>query len=98
LRSPTNSSQTFTIRTIKHSFQNAGIWPVSFTAVKRKLQEYRKKGIKGNSLELLEYGSDVESEEEPGPTLKEYQLPQLPPPPSSYHKYVTALQDINPKI
>jgi hypothetical protein len=30
--------------------------------------------MKRNSLELLEYGSDVESEEEPRPTLKEYQL------------------------
>jgi hypothetical protein len=30
--------------------------------------------MKGNSLELLEYGSDVESEEEPRPTLEEYQL------------------------
>jgi hypothetical protein len=54
--------------------------------------------MKGNSLELLEYGSDVESEEEPGLTLEEYQLPQLPPHPSSYHECVTALQDINPKI
>jgi hypothetical protein len=54
--------------------------------------------MKRNSLELLKYGSDVESEKEPGPTLEEYQLPQLPPPPSSYHKCVTALQDINPKI
>jgi hypothetical protein len=31
--------------------------------------------MKGNSLELLEYGSDVKNKEEPGPTLKEYQLP-----------------------
>jgi hypothetical protein len=30
--------------------------------------------MKGNSLELLKYGSDVKSEEEPGLTLKEYQL------------------------
>ena len=54
--------------------------------------------MKGNSLELLEYGSDVENEKEPGPILEEYQLPQLPPPPSSYHECITALQDINPKI
>jgi hypothetical protein len=54
--------------------------------------------MKSNSLELLKYGSDVKSEEVPRPTLKEYQLPQLPPPPSSYHKCVTVLQDINPKI
>jgi hypothetical protein len=46
--------------------------------------------MKGNSLELLEYGSDVENEKEPGPTLEEYQLPQLPPPPSSYHECITA--------
>jgi hypothetical protein len=69
---PQIRAKTFTVRTIKHSFQNAGIWLVSFTAVKRKLQEYRKKRIKGNSLKLLEYGSDVESKKEPGPTLKEY--------------------------
>jgi hypothetical protein len=54
--------------------------------------------MKGNSLELLEYGSDVESEEEPRPTLEEYQLSQLSPPPSLYHECVTVLQDINPKI
>jgi hypothetical protein len=30
--------------------------------------------MKGNSLELLKYVSDVESEEEPGPTSEEYQL------------------------
>jgi hypothetical protein len=28
-------AKTFTIRTIKHSFQNTRIWPVSFTAVRR---------------------------------------------------------------
>jgi hypothetical protein len=31
--------------------------------------------MKGNSLELLKYGSDVENEEEPRLTLEEYQLP-----------------------
>jgi hypothetical protein len=31
--------------------------------------------MKENSLELLEYGSDVKSKEEPRPTLEEYQLP-----------------------
>jgi hypothetical protein len=41
--------------------KNAGIWPVSFTAVKRKLQEYRKKRIKGNSLELLKYSLDIKN-------------------------------------
>jgi hypothetical protein len=54
--------------------------------------------MKGNSLELLEYGSDVKNKKESGLTLEEYQLPQLPSPPSSYHKCITALQDINPKI
>ncbi|PMD60964.1 uncharacterized protein K444DRAFT_720655, partial [Hyaloscypha bicolor E] len=40
----------FTIRMIKYAFQNAGIWPVSFKAVRRKLKEYGKKGRKDTGL------------------------------------------------
>jgi hypothetical protein len=45
---------------IKHAFQNAGIWPVSFKAIKRKLKEYGKKTKKDTSLYLLEYGLKLE--------------------------------------
>jgi hypothetical protein len=37
---PDIQAKTFTERTIKHSFRDAGIWPVSFKAVKKKLKEY----------------------------------------------------------
>ena len=50
--------------TIKHSFQNAGIWPLSFKAVKKKLKEYGKKRKRDTGLEFLEYGSESESEPE----------------------------------
>ena len=79
--------KTFTVPTIKHAFQNAGIWPVSFKAVKRKLKEYGKKSKKDIGLYLLEMGSESESESEldeaittpiPDPMLiEEYQLPRL---------------------
>jgi hypothetical protein len=70
---PALRTKTFTVRTIKHSFQNSGIWPVSFKAVKKKLKEYGKKSRKDTRLEILEYGSesgsegDKEGEEEPTP-------------------------------
>jgi hypothetical protein len=35
---PEIREKTFTVRTIKHAFQNAGIWPVSFKAVRREAQ------------------------------------------------------------
>jgi hypothetical protein len=88
--------KTFTIRTIKHSFKDAGVWPLSFKAVKKKLKEYGKKKKRDTGLDFLEYGSELESESEseierepspvPNPQLEEeYQLPQLKPP-SSYHE------------
>jgi hypothetical protein len=52
------------IRTIKHLFQNSGIWLVSFKAVKKKLKEYSKKSKKDTGLAFLEYGSESESESE----------------------------------
>jgi hypothetical protein len=58
---PKIRERTFTVRTIKHSFQNAGMWPVRFSAVKKKLAEYGKKKKKDTGLEFLEYGSESES-------------------------------------
>ena len=49
---PKIRERTFTTRTIKHSFQNAGMWPVSFKAVQKKLKEYEKK--KDAGLEFLD--------------------------------------------
>jgi hypothetical protein len=50
---------------IKHSFRNAGIWPLSFKQVKRKLKEYSKKQKKDTGLEFLEYsGSKSDSDSE----------------------------------
>ena len=56
---PTICAKTFTVPTIKHSFENAGMWPVSFKAVKRKLKEYSKKKRQDTSLDFLEYGSEL---------------------------------------
>jgi len=106
---PKLREKTFTVRTIKHSFQNAGIWPVSFKAVKKKLKEYGKKKKKDTGLEHLEFGSESDSESEieqpderepkPVPELEEeYQLPRLPKPPSSYNECVLQLNEINDKI
>jgi hypothetical protein len=72
--------KTFTVPTIKHSFQNSGIWPVSFKAVKRKLKEYRKKSRKDTSLEVLEFELELELElevedKEQDLELEDYQLP-----------------------
>jgi hypothetical protein len=105
---PKIREKTFTVRTIKHSFQDAGIWPLSFKAVKKKLKEYGKKKKKDTGLNFLEYGSESESESEterereldlvPNLQLKEeYQLPQLKPP-SSYDECRLQLQDLDYKI
>jgi len=92
---PNLREKTFTKRTIKHSFQNASVWPLSFQAVKKKLKEYGKKRKRDTGLEFLEYGSESGSESETGRELdpvpdpqlqEEYQLPQLPKPPSSYNE------------
>ena len=61
---PSIREKTFTVPTIKHAFANSGIWPVSFKAVKKKLKEYRKKSKKDTCLNVLEFGSESESEEE----------------------------------
>jgi hypothetical protein len=84
-------------------FQNSGIWPVSFKAVKKKLKEYGKKSKKDTGLAFLEYGSKSESESKaetearhkPEPLInlqliEDYQLPLLKPP-SLYDKCVYAL-------
>jgi len=102
--------KTFTVRTIKHAFQNAGIWPVSFKAVRRKLKEYSKKQRKDTGLEFLEFGSESDTEPDmdtelppplPAPIhdLEEtYRLPILPKPPSSYNEYVLRLDNLDNKI
>jgi hypothetical protein len=59
---PSIRIKAFTVATIKHSFANSGIWPVSFKAVKRKLKEYGKKSRKDTGLDLLEFGSESESD------------------------------------
>ena len=40
---PTIRNQTFKPCTIKHSFKDAGIWPVNFKAIQKKMAEYGKK-------------------------------------------------------
>jgi hypothetical protein len=102
--------KTFTVRTIKHAFQNAGIWPVSFKAVRRKLKEYGKKQRKDTGLEFLEFGSESDTEPDtdtelppppPAPIhdLEEtYRLPTLPKPPSSYNECVLRLDNLDNKI
>ncbi|PMD49772.1 uncharacterized protein K444DRAFT_711668, partial [Hyaloscypha bicolor E] len=101
--------KTFTVRIIKHAFQNAGIWPVSFKAIRRKLKEYGKKRRKDTGLENLEFGSDLDTKAEaetplipiPPPVHEleaTYQLPTLPKPPSSYNEYVLRLDNLNDKI
>jgi hypothetical protein len=103
---PTIREKTFTVPTIKHAFQNSGIWPVSFKAVKRKLKEYGKKSKKDTGLHLLEFGSESESEAEDEAMIKsvpdlmlteEYQLPQLKPA-SSYNECRRRNDELAPKI
>jgi hypothetical protein len=53
---PSIREQTFIVPTIKHAFQNAGIWLVSFKAIKKKLKEYGKKTKKDISLHVLKFG------------------------------------------
>jgi DDE superfamily endonuclease len=103
---PRIRSQTFKVSTIKHSFANAGIWPVSFKAVKRKLKEYGKKKRRDTGLDALEFGSepssesDIEQEQQepvPAPQLiEEYQLPLLKPP-ISYDECRRQLQELESK-
>jgi hypothetical protein len=42
-------------------FQNSGIWPVSFKAVKKKLKKYGKKSKKNTGLAFLKYRLKSES-------------------------------------
>ena len=59
---PSIREKTFIVPTIKHAFQNAGIWLVSFKAIKRKLKEYRKKSKKDTGLHILEFRLELELE------------------------------------
>jgi hypothetical protein len=107
---PTIREKTFTVPTIKHAFQNAGIWPVSFKAVKKKLKEYGRKSKKDTGLNLLEFGSESESESEAEAEdeamvtlmpdlmlIEEYQLPRLDPA-SSYDECRRRNDELAPKI
>jgi len=96
---PEIREKTFIVRTIKHSFQNASIWPVSFKAVKKKLKEYGKKSKRDTGIDFLEMGSSSESDDEllvtqqldpiPNTLLEaEYILPILPTPPTSDNDYI----------
>jgi hypothetical protein len=78
------------------------MWPVSFSAVKKKLEEYGKKKKKETGLEFLEYGLEsepaVEGEPEPDTDpqlMEEYPLPPLPQlkRPSSYDECHSASID-----
>jgi hypothetical protein len=106
---PELREKTFTVRTIKHSFQNTGIWPVSFKAFKKKLKEYGKKKERYIRLEHLEFGSESESnseveqldKREPDLVLElkeEYHLPKLPKPLSLYDECILQLNKINNKV
>ncbi|KAN0074998.1 hypothetical protein V8E54_007609 [Elaphomyces granulatus] len=84
------------------------MWPVSFSAVKKKLKEYGKKKKKDTGLDFLEYGSESEPagefESEPEPDndpqlMEEYPLPPLPlKRPSSYDECHSALRSIDDKV
>ena len=105
-------AKTFTINTIKHSFRNAGIWLVSFKAVKKKLKEYSKKRKKDTGLKMLKYGFDngSSSDEDIQPRLKEpslvpdpqlneeYVLPKLLKPLSLYIDYIYQQDELDEKI
>jgi hypothetical protein len=102
---PQLCKKTFTKHTIKHLFQNAESWPVSFRAVKKKLKEYRKKRKRDTGLEFLEYrsasDSDSETELAPVPDLQlqeEYHLSSLSKPLSLYNECCLQLQELNNKI
>ena len=96
---PSIRQRTFQEGTIRYTFRDAGIWPVSFKAVQKKLKEYGKKKKKDTELEYLEFGSDSEVKEEarPEPELREYQLPSLKAP-SLYAECQEALRLINKKV
>ena len=67
--------QTFKESTVKNTFKEAGVWPVSFKAVQKKLKEYSKKKRQDTGLECLEFGSESEAEAEPRPeSIQDYQL------------------------
>jgi DDE superfamily endonuclease len=102
--------KTFTKRTIKHSFHDSGMWPVSFKQVRRKIKVYGKKNKKDTGLDFLEYNgepdpSDSDDHEEddqsdliPDPELEgDYQLPLLLPP-ASYTDCVFQFKELDNKI
>ena len=92
---PQIRSRTFKARTIKHAFADAGMWPLSFKAIQRKLKEYGKKKKRDTGLAFLEYSSD--SEEEQANEIEPFQLPTLRTP-QSYHECISANNELDDKI
>jgi hypothetical protein len=88
--------QTFKASTIKHTFKDTGIWPVSFKAVQKKVIEYRKK-------EKLRHARQAENQWEDmkdvlkGKNTSDYELPELLPP-QSYAECQAAISSIQGKI
>ena len=66
---PQIRTQTFKESTVKNAFKDAGVWPVSFKAVQKKLKEYGKIKRQDIGLECLEFSSESEAEAEPRPKL-----------------------------
>ncbi len=99
---PTIRAKTFTKSTVKYSFKDAGIWPVSFAAVQRQLYKYGKKERKKQrGIEHLEFGRDSSDEESVSSTsTNSIGLPtiQKTPPPSSYNECYTALKSLETKV
>lgn len=102
---PSIREKTFTAFIVKHSFANSDIWPVSFKAIKKKLKEYGKKSKKDTRLDVLEFGSESEEEDQglerdliPNLILiEEYQLPK-PKLPSSYDEYRALNEELASKL
>jgi DDE superfamily endonuclease len=97
---PTIRAKTFTKSTIKGSFKNAGIWPISFATVRHQLQKYGKKERRKQcGIEYLEFGKDT-SDEESVISTSSTTLPvfKKTPPPSSYNECYTALKSLETKV
>ena len=96
---PQIRAKTFTKSTIKSAFKLAGIWPVSFAMVQRKIQEYGKRERrKEKSLETLEFGtdsSDTQSVQSVDSILNQ-ETPQALP--SNYNTCYTALESLHSKV
>jgi hypothetical protein len=73
--------QTFKPSTIKHAFRDAGMWPVDFKAVQRKIIEYRKKQKQKQQQQAQKEWERLECVTRPR-NNNNYDLPELLPPQS----------------